>query len=181
MNYTLPHTIYNPVGERVIFQKIEKTPDGDRISGECFCQPGSGPVMHNHLKQEEGLTVVSGKMGYQVFGEEVKYALPGETVVFAPGVAHKFWAEGGPLHCKSWIQPANTIVFFLSSIFAAQNKTGTEKPELFDAAFLLKRYKSEYDLVDIPAFVKNVVMPLTYYTGKLLGKYKHFKNAPHPM
>lgn len=182
MNYTFPHTIQNPSGEKLVFQTLEPTPDGGRLVGESFCQPGSGPLMHTHFRQDEGLTVLSGKMGYQVKGETAKYALPGESVVFMRGQPHRFWAEGNEvLHCKAWIQPANTLVFFLTSVYAAQTKTGTEKPETFDAAYLLTRYSAEYDLVGIPWFVKKCILPVTYQVGKLLGKYKHFKNAPAPL
>ena len=72
-------------------------------------------------------------------------------------------------------------MYFLSSIFAAQVKTGTNRPAIFDAAFLLRRYKTEYDMVDMPAFVKKLVLPLVYYIGILLGKYRHFKDAPAPV
>ena len=55
------------------------------------------------------------------------------------------------------------------------------QPEQFDGAYLLKRYASEYDIPGIPRLVKKTVIPLTYFIGKLLGKYKHFKNAPEPV
>jgi hypothetical protein len=89
----------------------------------------------------------------------------------------------GKISCTApgYVKPANTIVFYLSSIYAAQNKTGTGQPEKFDGAYLLKRYASEYDMTEIPTFVKKVIIPITYYIGKLLGKYKHFKNAPEPV
>ena len=182
MTYTLPFTIQNPTGERLVFQKVESTPEGDKLTGEAFCQPGSGPLMHTHFKQDEGLTVLSGKMGYLVKGEAPRYATVGETVVFRRGTPHRFWAEGTEvLHCRAWIQPVNTIVFFLSSVFAAQQKTGTAKPEMFDAAYLLTRYASEYELVEIPWFVKRFVLPTTYQLGRVLGKYNHFKDAPAPL
>lgn len=182
MNYQFPYTIQNCVGERIVFQQIEKTPNGDRLIGEGFCQPGCGPIMHTHFKQDEGLTVVSGKMGYQILGQEPKFAVAGESVVFKRGMPHKFWAAGEEvLHCKAWIEPANTIVFFLSSIYAAQNKTGSERPEKFDGAYLATRYAAEYDLAEMPRFVKKVILPATYFIGKLLGKYKHFKDAPEPV
>jgi hypothetical protein len=85
------------------------------------------------------------------------------------------------LHCTGYIKPANTIVFYLSSIFEAQNKSGSERPEAFDGAFLLTRYASEYEMADIPGFVKKVIIPATYYIGKALGKYSHFKDAPAPV
>jgi hypothetical protein len=72
-------------------------------------------------------------------------------------------------------------VFFLSSIYAAQNKSGKAQPEQFDGAFLLTRYSTEYDLPGIPKFVKKVIIPLTYNIGRLMGKYKHFKDAPEPI
>jgi hypothetical protein len=36
-------------------------------------------------------------------------------------------------------------------------------------------------MVEMPRFVKKVIMPATYRIGMLLGKYKHFKNAPEPV
>ena len=182
MNYTYPHTIENCIGEKLIFQELQKEPDGDRLVGVNYVAPGSGPLMHTHWRQDESLTVLEGRMGYQVAGQPEQYAGVGESVLFKRGTPHRFWNAGSDvLHCKCWIKPANTIVFFLSSIFAAQNKSGSARPETFDAAYLLTRYAAEYDLTEIPPFVKKVILPATYYVGKLLGKYKHFKNAPEPV
>jgi hypothetical protein len=156
--------------------------DGDRLIVENWVRPGGGPVMHTHHLQDESLTVLEGKIGYQVLGQEPQYASEGESVEFKAGVPHKFWNAGeNVLHCTGYIKPANTIVFFLSSIYASQNKTGSERPGLFDSAYLLTRYSAEYDMVEMPPFVKKIIMPITYQVGKLLGKYKHFKNAPEPL
>jgi quercetin dioxygenase-like cupin family protein len=182
MNPQLPITIENCLGEKITFKEILHEPDGDRLIVENYVTPGNGPLMHTHFLQEEALTVVEGKIGYQVLGGETAFAGPGETVAFAPGVSHRFWNAGsGALRCTGYIKPANTIIFFLSAIFAAQNKSGSERPEKFDAAYLLMRYSSEYELAGIPVFVRKVVIPITYYTGKLLGKYNHFRNAPEPV
>lgn len=182
MQHKYPHTIQNCIGEKITFQSLENATDGDRVIVEAFCQPKSGPAMHTHFKQEEELTVVSGKMGYQLLGQEPQFANVGETVLFRRGTPHKFWAEGNEtLHCKGWIQPANTIVFFLSAVYAAQNKSGKGEPEPFDAAYLLSKYSAEYDMPEIPSFVKKIIFPITVFFGKILGKYKHFKNAPTPL
>ncbi len=179
MTYKYPHTIENCVGEKIIFQSVEQSADGDKVIVESFCKPGAGPAMHTHFMQEEELTVISGKMGYQVFGQKPQFAGAGETILFKRGTPHKFWAEGQEtLHCKGWIQPANTIVFFLSAVYAAQNKSGKGEPEPFDGAYLLINYASEYDMPEIPSFVKKAIFPITYKLGRLLGKYKHFDNAP---
>jgi hypothetical protein len=152
---------------------------GDKLIVEAYCKQGAGPVMHTHFKQDESLTVVSGPMGYQLFGQEKKIAKPGETVLFQRGTPHKFWAEGSEsLHCTGWIQPVNSLPYFLSAVYAAQNKSGKAEPDPFDAAFLLTTYASEYDMPEIPSFVKKVIFPVTRFIGQLLGKYPHFKDAP---
>lgn len=46
---------------------------------------------------------------------------------------------------------------------------------------LMTRYSAEYDMSEIPWLVKKLVLPVTYFIGKLLGKYSHFKNAPEPV
>jgi quercetin dioxygenase-like cupin family protein len=179
MSYTLPHTIENCIGEKLIFQSIEKSGNGEKVLVEAFCKPKAGPAMHTHFKQEEELTVISGKMGYQILGQEPNFAKAGETILFKRGTPHKFWADGNePLHCKGWIQPANSIVFFLSAVYAAQNKSGKGEPEPFDGAYLLTKYSTEYDMPEIPSFVKKIIFPITVFIGQLLGKYKHFKDAP---
>jgi quercetin dioxygenase-like cupin family protein len=182
MKITYPHTIENCIGEKLIFEKLQEEPDGDRLLVENYVEPGQGPLMHTHLLQDESLTVVHGQIGYQVQGQPAQYAVEGETLLFKRGVPHRFWNSGEEvLHCKGWIKPANTVVFFLSSIYAAQNKSGKAQPEQFDGAYLLKRYSTEFDLPEIPSFVKKIIIPLTYFIGKLLGKYRHFKDAPEPV
>lgn len=182
MIYKFPHTIENCIGEKIIFQSIEETPKGEKVTLDAFCKVGCGPAMHTHFKQAEELTVVSGKMAYQVLGEKPRVAIAGETVLFEKGVPHKFWADGDEnLHLKGWIMPANTIVFFLSALYDAQNKSGKSQPETFDGAYLMTRYAAEYDIPEIPLFIKKTIIPMTYHIGQVLGKYKHFDSAPEPL
>ncbi|QIX60639.1 cupin domain-containing protein [Hymenobacter sp. BT18] len=182
MKTSLPLTIDNGLGETLIFQKLVPEPDGDRLLVENFVAPGMGPLMHVHHLQDEGLTVIKGRIGYQILGEPEQFAEAGETVIFKRGVAHRFWNAGDDiLNCQGWVKPANTIVFFLSAIYAAQRKVGKLEPERFDAAFLITRYASEYSLPSIPAFVRKVIIPTTYRVGRLMGKYRKFANAPAPM
>lgn len=182
MNITYPHTIENCIGEKLTFVRIESEPDGDKVLVEGFTTPGNGPTMHTHFLQDEELTVVSGKMGYQMLGQEPRFAEVGESVMFKRGTPHRFWNAGeNLLHCTGWVKPANSVVYFLSALYAAQNKSGKGQPETFDGAYLVTRYASEYDVPEIPAFVKKTIMPLTCTIGRLLGKYKHFEDAPAPL
>ena len=182
MNIIYPHIIENCVGEKIIFHGIEKEAGEDKVIVENFVTPGNGPVMHTHFLQDEELTVVEGKLAYQVMGEMKHYANKGETVFFKRGTPHRFWNAGQQvLNCKGWIKPANSIVFFLTALYAAQNKSGKDQPDKFDGAYLMTRYATEYDLPEIPRFVKKTILPLTCFIGKLLGKYKDYNDAPEPI
>ena len=61
-----------------------------------------------------------------------------------------------------------------------QTKRQADKPGAFDAAFLLTRYKSEFDILDIPRPVKKLVFPVLLLLGRLLGKFKKYADAPQP-
>ncbi len=182
MTYQYPHAIVNDTGEKLIFLSVQKEADGDRLLVENFVQPKQGPPMHTHFKQDECLTVLEGKIGYQILGEEPQYATEGATIEFKRGTPHRFWNAGDTvLHCNGWIKPANTIEFYLTAIYDAQKKSGKKQPAAFDSAYLLTKYKNEYELNELPMFVKKVVMPITYQIGRLLGKYKKFADAPTPL
>lgn len=182
MQISYPHTIDNTLGETIIFHNVELHPEGEKVMGENFVAPGIGPVMHTHWLQDEVFTVISGNLGYERKGEGKKFAGAGETVVFKKGEPHRFWNAGtDTLHCKGYMQPAFNSVFFLSALFAAQAKNKSAKPEIFDAAFLLTRYQTEFDLAELPVFVKKTVLPFICFLGKCLGKYKKFQDAPAPV
>jgi hypothetical protein len=66
-------------------------------------------------------------------------------------------------------------------LYNSINESGTERPTQFDGAYLFYRYRKEFDVPEIPKFVKSVIIPATYQIGKLTGKYKKFKDAPAPL
>jgi quercetin dioxygenase-like cupin family protein len=181
--YKLPHTITNPFGEELTFRSLEQDEMGiSKMIVENKVHPGSGPPFHVHFKQEECLTITKGRMGYQIQGREEKFAEEGESVLFNRGEMHRFWNAGKEiLECKGWVKPANTLDYFLTGIYGSMTKSGKTEGDPFDSAFLLTRYRSEYDLAVIPGFVKKVIMPITVMIGKLIGKYPHFKDAPEPI
>lgn len=177
-----PYTISNTHGETLTFVSIQTNEAGEkRLIVENELTPNAGPPMHVHFKQDECLIVSEGKMGYKTLGGEEMYAKVGEEVIFKAGTPHKFWNAGdGILRCKGWVSPPNTLVYFLSEIYKSTNEN-KGRPGLFDSAYLLDRYKKEYDMYDIPSFVKNVLFPIALFFGKLTGKHKKFKSAPKPI
>jgi hypothetical protein len=116
--------------------------------------------MHVHHLQEEGIVVVSGRVGFQVPGQEPQYATAGETKLFGPGVAHKWWNAGDvELHMTGWVKPPLNIEYFLSEIFAATERNGGARPGLFDIAFLATRYRTEFTMIEIPMAIQRVSFP----------------------
>ncbi len=179
MQYTYPHTIENGAGEQLTFLQRIPGEGGDWLEVENLVQPNSGPPMHVHHNQSESLTVIKGKIGIQRPGQEPEYFGEGATVTFEAGDPHRFWNAGNePLICKGWVKPAHNIEYFLTEIYKSTKANGGKQPSQFDAAWLLTRYKSEFDMLVIPGFVKKVIFPIVILTGKLAGKHRKFDNAP---
>jgi hypothetical protein len=137
--------------------------------------------MHVHHLLEEAARVVRGRLGHQVRGGEPQYAGPGEVVVWPPGTAHRWWNAGiEELVTTGWCSPPGNVEFFLGTLFASAKENGG-RPRLFDGAFLIRRYRTEYALLDIPAAAQKVLVPVVYFVGLVLGRYAKFKDAPAAM
>ncbi len=182
MSRTYPYTIDNGGGERLTFTGVTPGLDGDRAGADGVAQPGAGPPMHVHYLQEEAVRVVRGRLGYQVLGGQQQFAGPGELVVWPAGTAHRWWNAGSDeLQMTGWCCPPGNVEFFLGTLFASTKANGGRRPGLFDAAFLVSRYRTEFALIDMPAALRHVVIPIVYFLGTVLGKYKKFKDAPAPI
>ncbi|MEO0626134.1 MAG: cupin domain-containing protein, partial [Bacteroidota bacterium] len=132
-----------------------------------------------HLKQDEYFEVVKGKLTYKLGNEQAVTLTNGQSALLPKAVPHKIRNIGDEeLVFKGWVQPANNFVFFMSTLFESMKSQNKPQPSPFDGAFLVMRYASEYELTEIPFFVRKVIIPLTYLTGKLSGKYKKYENAP---
>ena len=180
--HTYPHTIDNGAGERLTFLRRVEGDGGPRLEVENVVKPGSGPPMHVHHYQTEALTVRRGRIGYQRPGEPEQFAGPGETVAFQAGEAHRFLNAGtDDLHCTGYIEPADNVEFFLGAIFESTKQSGKERPDPFDAAFLLTRYRREFSLLEVPAAVQRLVFPVQVALGRLFGRYEKYADAPEPV
>jgi mannose-6-phosphate isomerase-like protein (cupin superfamily) len=177
-----PYTIDNGHGEQLTFTGVTHGPDGDRAGADGLAQPGAGPPMHVHYLQEEAVRVVTGRLGYQVLGHDAQFAGPGDLVVWPAGTAHKWWNAGDTeLRMTGLCQPPGNVEFFLSALFASVKQNGSGRPALFDAAFLVMRYRTEFAMLELPTFVRRVVIPIAYVVGRALGKYGKYRDAPPPI
>ncbi|RDC65520.1 cupin domain-containing protein [Adhaeribacter pallidiroseus] len=178
MKISYPHTVAGTTGEKITFLNSYIKDGVEILEGEVEVQPQAGPPMHTHHKQDESFTSVSGTMAYQILGHEVKYAYPGETVLIKAGIPHKFWNPGPDLlKCKSYVNPPDNFVYFLTELYRSINEN-KGKPSLYDGAFLLTHFKSEFAMHDIPPFVQKFTFPTVLFFGKLTGKNRKFRHAP---
>lgn len=173
-----PRTIDNGAGERLTFS----APGPDSQEARNVVAPGSGPPMHVHRLQEESLTVERGTMGWQRKGGEEQIAHVGETVTFPPGDMHRFWNAGDEeLECSGHVSPPHNLEYFLTKLYESVRANGGKRPRMFDAAYLLTRYRSEFGMDEIPAPVQRFLFPVIVRLGKLRGLEKRFADAPEPV
>jgi uncharacterized cupin superfamily protein len=180
--YSYPHTIDDGAGERLTFVRRVPGPNGDRLEIQNVVAPGAGPIMHVHHYQDEVVTVQQGRIAYQRLGEQPQFAGPGETVAFKAGEVHRFWNAGDvDLVGTGYIEPADNIEYFLGAIFESRSRSGGDRPNPLDAAFLARRYRSEFGLAEIPAAVQRIVFPVMVAIGTLFGRYAKYSDAPDPV
>jgi len=168
----------NKNSETLIFTKTAKETNGMITEFEGYDEPGIGPPVHVHFKQEEGIEVVKGTMRIKTLQKEFVLTA-GEQYIFAPGQAHKFWNDGNDkLHYRGYVKPSLNYEYFIEHVYRSANKAEDDKPTPFDAAFLLTRYKSEFDILEIPKPVKKIVFPILLMLGRITGKFRIYRDAP---
>jgi len=170
-------TIHNRhTGETLTFTHMED----NRLYAAGGAAPNSpGAPMHVHRWQEEVIEVVAGKMGYALLDGVEHITHAGDVASFPPGQAHRWWnASDQPLVTRGYVSPPLHTQYFLTQIFESSNANSKSAPLIWDAAFLLTRYRDEYDMLEIPPFVKRYFFPILVRVGHLLGKYDKFKDAP---
>jgi hypothetical protein len=137
--------------------------------------------MHVHYFQEERIRVTSGRFGYQVQGEEPRYAEPGQEIVFPAGQIHRFWGAGeGPSTGTGMVRPVGNFPWFITRLHASIREHGG-RPGFFEGAFLAHQYRTEFEMMEIPHAVKRFVFPVVVALGRLLGRYRKYGDAPEPI
>ena len=181
MKIKLPYTITNS-GEKLTFERVIVKDGVEILEGYAEVKPKAGPPMHIHYRQDESFHILSGKMAYQLADGVTRYAYPGETVTIKAGIAHKFWNDGDDmLICKGYVTPPDNFIYFLSEIYKSINENKGGKPGLYDSAYLMNRYKSEYAITEIPSFIRKFIFPVVLLFGNLVGINKKFSGAPDPI
>jgi hypothetical protein len=105
----------------------------------------------------------------------------GETVAFAPGIAHRLWNAGTTeAYYTGWAKPAYNLEYMLTALYQSMREN-RGRPGMFDLAFLVTRYRSEFGTYVVPGFVQKLMFPVLVILGTAFGKYDKFKDAPEPV
>jgi quercetin dioxygenase-like cupin family protein len=181
-DYDYPHTVDDGGGERLTFLRRLPADVGERVEFEIVVASGSAPPVHAHNLQDEALMVREGRIGYVLSGSAPKTAGPGETVFIPRGEFHRFWNDGDDtLVADGYFEPVGSIEYLIGAFYAMMRDAGGGKVDVFDAAFLLRRYRSEYTLQEIPAPIQRFLFPVIVAVGRVMGKYVKYADAPEPV
>ena len=79
------------------------------------------------------------------------------------------------------MRPPDNLEYYLTHMFTSLRENGGKRPRMFDAAYLLTRYRSEFGLAEIPQPVQRVLFPVVLAIGRLRGLQRRFADAPEPV
>jgi hypothetical protein len=77
----------------------------------------------------------------------------------------------------------DNVEYLLTELFASARRRGRGDgiPDLFDAAYLMRRYRVEFTSMAIPRAVQRWGFPVLVAVGTLLGRYRKYADAPEPV
>jgi hypothetical protein len=66
-------------------------------------------------------------------------------------------------------------------MYASMRRSGGDRPGFFDGAFLGQRYRSEFEMTEVPSPVRRLVFPVVAAVGSLAGLHRRYADAPEPL
>ena len=174
-----PHdVIENPVtGERIVFRRTAAESAGEAVSFDYFLRSGgSVPLAHVHPRQQEELSIVSGRARVRV-GRHIWRVTAGETVVVPQGAVHRLWNDGeDELHAIVDFRPALRTEEGFEQLFGLArdgklNKRGLPHP--LQIAVMAGEYRDELLFPIVPRFVQSALFAVLGPIGKRRG-YRAF-------
>lgn len=152
---------------------------------ETFVQPhGFVAAAHGHPKQDERFTVVSGRLGRRVGGEQIGVG-PGETLTIPAGTPHRFWNAGDDeVRFRCEVRPALQFEQLLETMFALAADGKTNRKGMPSPLRLAVIARAHFDVVRLPfppAFVQRLGLALGAPLGRLLGYASTYAATGEPL
>jgi quercetin dioxygenase-like cupin family protein len=167
-------TIENPLtGERLLFHVTAADTNGESVVVEVSVRPkGFVASAHVHPFQSERFEVRAGTVGFKL-GRKKILAKPGDVVLVAPGIAHKFWNAGdSEARFVTEIRPALQFERLIETMFglAADGKTNRKgMPSPLRLAVIAKAHFDDVRLPLIPSWLQRAALVLGAPVGRMLG------------
>ena len=178
-------TLENPVtGEQIRFLKTSKETGGEYVLVEVTVRPGGVvAAAHVHPYQDERFEVVSGRVTFQLDGQEL-VGRPGDVVLVPAGSAHKFWNAGDEdVRFVTEVRPALKFEQLIETMFslAADGKTSRKgMPNPFRLAVIAKEHFDDVRLPFPPVFLQRIGLAIGAPLGRILGYRPTYEPAAPP-
>jgi quercetin dioxygenase-like cupin family protein len=157
-----------PVRDPVSRVRMTFEPDGDNLIVDVWLEPGGGLPPHFHPQQEERWSVVDGKVGFRLGGDEREIGPADGEIPVPPGTVHGLTSvTEQDAHLRCHAIPALRLQAFLEESAAAASE-GLFTPRGLPrglkgarwAAGFLKRYRDETVFVSPPQIVQRMLIAL---------------------
>lgn len=133
---------------------------------------GGGPPPHIHTRENERGTVLAGRLGVVVDGEETVYEA-GDDVMLPAGRKHTWWNAGDEaLEWEGIAYPAVDLDRYLQAMFAVVNAGEAGRPPLLYAAHVMHRHRDTQRVAVMPGLVMRILIPALVLFGRLTGRYR---------
>jgi quercetin dioxygenase-like cupin family protein len=136
--------------------------------------PAGFPALdpHAHPKQDEEFEVLAGRMGVKNNGE-TRILGPGEVIHSAAGSVHTWWNDGDEeVRFRVTVTPALQFAEMLGAFYHSANERNNTEPSLVDAAYILSKYRDNFDAVSLPKPILAIILPPLYALGKITGRHQ---------
>jgi len=171
---TTGDVIENPVtGERAVVRIGTKETGGASGSVDLYVRPG-GAVMgeHWHPSMDERFTVMRGRVGFRLGGEE-RIAEPGVAVHVRPGVRHDWWNAGDTeALVRVEFSPGDRFEEMILNFFglAQDGKTNDHGlPNVLQLALLAREFSDVIRFTRPPQLLQTVLFGILAPIARLRG------------
>jgi quercetin dioxygenase-like cupin family protein len=174
MNVNIGSELINPVtGERGVVRVAPSEENGRTLVADLFIQPGgavSGEHVHPNL--QEAFTVLRGRVGMRLNGQELIAPL-NERIVVPVGVVHDWWNAGDDeAHVQVEVMPGDRFLEMIANLFglAQDGKTNNKgMPNLLQLVLFGKEFEDVIVFTKPPRWVFGLMYTLLGTTARLLG------------
>ena len=171
---TTGDVIENPVtGERGVVRLGTVETAGARAVVDLYVRPGGAVVgEHWHPDMDERFTVLRGRVGFRLGGQE-RTAEPGSEIHVPAGVRHDWWNAGDEeALVRVDIRPAARFEAMILNLFglAQDGKTNARGlPSMLQLAVLAREFRDVIQFTRPPQVVQAVLFGMLAPLARLLG------------